>query len=347
MDRKQKILGGLDLAQMVGVEIGPLCGPLVSRQDGEVLYVDHVDTPTLRAKYANDPAVNIDHIVDVDGVWGSNTLSEAIGGRQVDYVVASHVIEHVPDLLGWLNEIAEVLTERGELRLAVPDRRFTFDFLRQESRFADVLNAYLHKARAPLPIEILDFNAEATFVDLASAWRGDMDPAALQRFVSDARAIEVAQDAMIHGNYHDVHCWVFTPRSFAELMRRTALLGLHPYACIAFHDTAFGELEFQVALAKAPDRVKAAETWAHMSAQVRALPEPSLPVVEREAFDHSLAERIAGLEAERDRAQEQIIRLRAERDAAAARVSALESSTSWRISRPLRAIAERIRAKGA
>ncbi len=51
-----------------------------------------------------------------------------------DLLVASHVIEHVPDLITWLREIASVLKPTGQARLAIPDRRYTFDLLRVETQ---------------------------------------------------------------------------------------------------------------------------------------------------------------------------------------------------------------------
>src|SRR5258708_2170191 len=105
MDRKNKLIAGLELKESVGMEIGALCRPVVTRSDGEILYIDHTDSQSLREKYRADPDVNIAEIVDVDGIWGSNTLSDAIGGRKVDYIIASHVIEHVPDLITWLSEL--------------------------------------------------------------------------------------------------------------------------------------------------------------------------------------------------------------------------------------------------
>jgi SAM-dependent methyltransferase len=122
--RRDRLLRGLNIQESVGVEIGPLCWPLVRRSEApNVIYVDHTDTPSLRQKYKDDPHLDVNEIVDVDAVWGRNTLHEAIKGRYVDYVVASHVVEHVPDLVTWLRELAAVLRPTGEVRLAVPDRR--------------------------------------------------------------------------------------------------------------------------------------------------------------------------------------------------------------------------------
>ena len=41
--------------------------------------------------------------------------------------------------MSWLNEIAGVLTTGGQVRLAIPDRRYTFDYARAETTIADVM----------------------------------------------------------------------------------------------------------------------------------------------------------------------------------------------------------------
>jgi predicted SAM-dependent methyltransferase len=74
----------------------------------------------------------------------------------VDYAVASHVVEHVPDLIDWLTEIASVLRSTGELRLIVPDKRFLFDIFRRETSLADVLLSYINNARDAQPHSMLD-----------------------------------------------------------------------------------------------------------------------------------------------------------------------------------------------
>ena len=101
MERRDKMIGGLDIGSLVGIEIGALAFPIVSKLDGDITYVDFTDTQSLRDKYKNSESVPIDNIVEVDAIWGSDTLKQSIGGRLVDYVIASHVIEHVPDLLGY------------------------------------------------------------------------------------------------------------------------------------------------------------------------------------------------------------------------------------------------------
>jgi hypothetical protein len=272
MDRREKILSELDLTKTIGIEIGPLCKPIVTKADGNILYVDHADMMSLRKKYADDPAVNAAEIVEIDAVWGKQTLQKCLKGEKVDYVIASHVIEHVPDMIAWLDEIDAVLRPGGSLRLVVPDRRFSFDYLRRESRLCDIANAYLLKARTPLPIAILDVFISTRQVDLQAAWHGTL-PAELPMVPGhDFRGgMGVASDQIINGNYHDVHCWVFTPRSFAELFAEAAKEGLIRFACDLLYDTETNELEFVAILKPCTDIDRTIESWRRAAASVADL----------------------------------------------------------------------------
>ena len=88
VNRVDKILSHIDPANQSGLKIGALCRPIVARERGPVRYVDHMDTASLRGKYAVDPNVDVDKIVDVSFVWGEKTLPQAVGDERFDYVVA-------------------------------------------------------------------------------------------------------------------------------------------------------------------------------------------------------------------------------------------------------------------
>ena len=263
MDRKAKLLSALDMSTAIGVEIGALCRPIVTRGDGTIYYVDHASTDELRQKYKNDPNVDIDALVHVDAVWGRQSLSEALGGKRVDYVIASHVVEHVPDLVGWFTELGAILKPDGQLRLVVPDKRFTFDLMREESHLSDVLSAYVVRARIPQPQAIIDHIMNVRYdVSAGAIWLGQQSEGRPAHTFADA--IATARDAVANGNYHDVHCWVFTPASFARICRQLVETSLLRMSCIEFFDTERNELEFQVHMQECEDAEHAAGTWKRM-----------------------------------------------------------------------------------
>jgi len=357
-DRRHKILHDLDIAGGEGLEIGPLMWPAVTKDQGRVTYVDFTDTATLRAKYAGSTVVDPALIVEVDAIWGEKTLAQAVGeGRQFDYVVASHVIEHVPDLIAWLNEVAEVLKPGGQIRLVVPDKRFTFDFFRRETELSDVLNAHLLKARRPLPGLILDYCLNFVVVDMVRIWNRQDDVAQLQRAPDwIAKARDWARRSHEDGEYIDIHCWVFTPVGFARLMEQIVAEGLVACRCTSFSDTAENTNEFFVGMAHEPDRAAAIESWRQMQVQAAAGGSQG-------HFDlrGTLAEREkAAIRADLDRAGAELAAVRArlaqvERDLEAARAArtdaegraaAMTQSRSWRYTAMLRRVSDRLGRRG-
>jgi SAM-dependent methyltransferase len=265
LSRREKILGGLDLSSLSGAEIGALASPQVAPAEGRIFYIDHADTPTLRRYYANHANVDKDAIVEVSGVWGEQTLRECVGtGQYFDYVVACHVIEHVPDLITWLDEIRSILKPTGTLRLAIPDRRFTFDYLRPETQPPDVLDAYLRRDRKPQPRTLIEYLSLACDVDVGAAWRGEIEPDKLNRRHSLEFGLNIARDIINNGTYHDAHCWVFTPQSFGRLCVQIAGLNLLSFALERFHDTAKNDLEFFVHLRPCNNATEIADSFRPM-----------------------------------------------------------------------------------
>jgi SAM-dependent methyltransferase len=264
-ERREKLLQGLDIESGVGVEIGALSRPFIRREKGKVIYVDYTDSATLRETYKNDPFVDTDQIVDVDGIWGENTLRNAIRGQYVDYVVASHVIEHVPDLITWLREISSILKPQGEVRLIVPDRRFTFDCAREDTRLSDVMLSYLVQARIPQPHSLIDYALNVVKVGGRDIWTGRTTRERAEKCHHWQEALRLGRDAMENGTYHDTHCWTFTPISFARLMRDLSDTGLIDFACEGFHDTIYNGGEFFVSLRRSNNREHILASWAGMA----------------------------------------------------------------------------------
>ncbi len=269
--RRRQILKGLDVSALVGVEIGPLDKPLVRKSEGRIFYVDHCDTDTLKALWATDARIDTS-VLHVDAVWGQSSLrtallSAGLTAPGADYVVASHVVEHVPDLVTWLQEVRDVLGPNGTLRLAVPDRRYSFDYLRRTSTLAEVGDAHVRKRRVPSAGRVLDFALNMAVVDCAAAWRGQIKPQTLVRGYSVGDAFILAREAE-EGKYHDVHCWVFTPLSFAVLMGELTRAGMLQWVCEWLVPTERNTLEFFVSLRPTDSAAEAEASWAAAEASL-------------------------------------------------------------------------------
>ncbi|MBN1264373.1 MAG: class I SAM-dependent methyltransferase [Anaerolineales bacterium] len=251
MSRIDKILRRIPLHTSKGLEIGPLANPVVKKSENvSIRYVDYADSDSLRKKYADDPNVETSRIVEVDDQWGEKSLVDLYGPEAFDYVIASHVIEHVPDMIGWLQEIAEILKEGGLLSLAVPDKRYTFDLQRPVSTPGAFIEAYLRKSIQPGPQAVFDHHALAADVGALAAWKETILINDLRPYHSPREAYEKAALAFSSGVYEDSHVWIFTPSSFLDVLQIFCRLGLCDFVVEDFLDTARNQIEFFVVLKK-------------------------------------------------------------------------------------------------
>jgi SAM-dependent methyltransferase len=355
---RDSVRAGIPAPEASVLEIGPLYRPFFLKSETDVIYVDHADTDTLREKYRVGHGFDVKDIVHVDAVWGNNSLVEC-AGRQVDYVIASHVIEHVPDLITWFKELQAVLKPEGEIRLVVPDKRYTFDYTRRETALQDLIDPYARRTRRPLPANIFDHIAYVKEVDIAQAWDKPLDSDKLTSLHSYEMAMSLVEDALSTENYHDVHCWVFTPHSFATLMLEAAEHGLLNLECVDFSDTPHYSLEFIVFVRPSSDVNVIKDSWKKMQQAVRvSVDYPEIfasikkGVAPKGVFDGgslsreiqlaaALGECQSGLESAQEelaRTKQELVASREELGLAKLQNSAYERSRSWRLTAPLRAI---------
>jgi len=219
--------------QARGVEIGPSYRPTFPKAEGfQITVVDHCPTDELRAKYAADgnvPASLVEQIEEVDVVWHGAGYRDQPGMPQaVDFVVASHVIEHVVDVCGFLKDCGGLLREGGVLLLAIPLRRCIMDCYRPASTLGDILLAHV----MPWAYEIKSRLDEAWFHALlgsGGAWAiEDLRAAARAgRMPVPIHSVDAAGDVWRHGvadspteskPYRDAHRWVFDPETFEEII---------------------------------------------------------------------------------------------------------------------------------
>jgi hypothetical protein len=244
-DRAATLTKNLKLEKQ-GLEIGPLDKPIVPKKGTRVLYADHLPTDKLRDKYRGDQLVRNDHIQGVDIVFGPSGIKDAVGRRRFNYVLASHVIEHIPNPLGWFNEIYEFMEPGGILSLAIPDKRYCFDRLRGLTTATDWIGAWLQKTTRPTPVQILDALSNEVNHDGNGIWQENIDPDDLTHVCDPREALRVALEALDSNEYRDVHCWVFTPRSFCNLLRRLSVFGLLNFYVANFHDSVGHEFFIQL-----------------------------------------------------------------------------------------------------
>jgi predicted SAM-dependent methyltransferase len=278
--KRDRAFANVDISGMRGVEVGPLSRPLILKSESEVYYLDHCSADELRKKYFGDPLVKAEDIVEVDFISHGSPLVELLGDKApVDYILASHVIEHVPDLIGWLTEMRGALREGGYLALIVPDKRFTFDVYRRPSAYEEITAAYIEKRQRPGLRCIMDHFANVVKADTWKLWE-DYDLVENLEFHHGPEFLKLAAEHYEEGRYIDVHCWVFTPWYFLQLMGKiVASTGLG-FDLDHFQVTPSHDLEFYVRLKRVGSSTTNWEREAINAKQSALWPKKSGPAVQ-------------------------------------------------------------------
>lgn len=241
--RRRFLAPHLPVDDPVVLEVGALDDPMFAPSEGRVLFADFFTAEELRARHAGD-ARRAERIVPVDYVLRDRTLSEVVD-RPVDVTVANHVIEHLPDPIGWLREVRGLAAPGGLVFLAVPDRGYTFDHFKPRSDAVDWLRAHETGATRPDRWQILRHLYYHARVDPRAAWEGELPADHLHR-IAMPDAIERA--GALAERHTDVHCWVFTRASFETILADLSATGLIPWSVVAMSDVAPGSNEFLVVL---------------------------------------------------------------------------------------------------
>ena len=106
-----------------GIEIGPLQSPLALRPDTHVRYADHLSLGDARASY---PELNRLPLVSPTIICSPAALAP-VAERSVDFVIANHVVEHVPKPLAALHEWLRVVRPGGYLYVAISEYEGPFE----------------------------------------------------------------------------------------------------------------------------------------------------------------------------------------------------------------------------
>jgi predicted SAM-dependent methyltransferase len=185
-----------------GLEIGCLHTRL--NVDANVRIVDFQDTETLRKNYKNDPNVNVDDIWPVDIVTNAWDLSK-VSDNSVDFVMSSHVLEHLPNPAIAIKEWLRVVKSGGIVFFIVPDMRHTFDKKRKLTPVSVLIEKYNSKT------DQVTYETYEEFINMV-----DSHTDKSKEFITNA-----------HKDQINIHVHTFTEESLVEFCNIMAdILGL-------------------------------------------------------------------------------------------------------------------------
>lgn len=176
-----------------GLEIGPLHRPMTKHEKMQVDYVDRCTVAELREHY---PELKDLPLVEPQIISDAETL-EAVKDNSYDFLIASHVIEHMKNPILSLQNWLRVIKPGGLIYMLVPDKRVTFDAKRVRTLVSHIILDYY------APSSVRDFEH---YVDYAVHVHNQE----LDKAITEAKRL-VDTDYSIH--YH-----VFMPSDVMSLL---------------------------------------------------------------------------------------------------------------------------------
>jgi predicted SAM-dependent methyltransferase len=243
IDRRNLALHNLNLSG-VGLEVGPSHSPLAAGESGlDVRVLDFLDREGLIEKYRAE-GVDTSKISRVDYVWQGEAYKDLVGEQRFDWVLASHVLEHVPDVVAFLNGCDEILADGGVISLIIPDKRCVFDHFRPPAGLQQILDAHIEKRIKPTVGTVVEAVAMAATRGGQITWFLESDGDLAIRH-PEADASQLMQMAMQPG-YNDVHVWAFTPMRLRAVLHDLWAMGILGVRELSFTGTIGCEFFLQL-----------------------------------------------------------------------------------------------------
>ncbi len=234
-----------------GLEVAPYFDPLTDKTQLNVLYADCLSTEQIRKKASENPDLRTFAVPDIAIVWTpGKALRDCIStGVSFDFAVASHVLEHVPNPVGWLNEILQVMKVGSVLAIILPDKPATSHYMRQETTDSELVGWWLERPAIPTPSQVYDLlsNGYQRKDGEPLKFMKNFSASQLRRSYEDHEVMNFTLWSFNERHYLDVHCSVWTPERFVSAMKRMGALDLLNVEVSDFNSQ---ELDFAVHLTK-------------------------------------------------------------------------------------------------
>jgi SAM-dependent methyltransferase len=205
-----------------GIELGALASPLPLSRGARVRFVDRLSVDELRAHY---PELADVELVQPNLLDDGETLT-SIPDASLDFVAASHFIEHTENPIGTLRNQLRKIRPHGVLFLVVPDKRATFDAPRAVTTIEHLLRDDREGPEWSRRSHYEEWVREANGVAPEEV------EATVQRLLDQA---------------YSIHFHVWTPAAFLDLLRYSAAELELPFELLAFERSY---AEFVVVLGK-------------------------------------------------------------------------------------------------
>lgn len=227
------------------LEISPLSNPQLNAKSPGYYSVDAYDAKGLSEKYKNDSGIKSEKIIEPNFVVTNHDYSKIT--EKFNCVFSSHNIQHAPCVVSFLNNLESILDSNGSINLVIPDKRYCFDYFKNETSIYDVIQLYHDKPSKPRLSDVLRMKIQSTHNDSQAHWDANGHGVDLTEIELPKRYAAILKEYET-GKYIDAHVSYFTPASFMSIINVLKDMRLINLKIHRLYHTLNGALEFYVIL---------------------------------------------------------------------------------------------------
>lgn len=239
------------------LEFGPLTRCLLDRKKYKnYFFADIRSTEEVKNLYSGNEylkrtgiEVNTDDVIDIDFVVKGSYKDTFKNVEKFDYVIVSHVLEHIPNLLDFFIDVQNILKRNGEIIIIYPDRRFSFDHFRSDSKFSDIYDVW-KGSKTGVARQTLDFYTNVIPENNPVKFWNIDEEVPLCSKVRETKGLDVYNTVKKGKQEDDIHYWPFSDFSFIKFLRDCKVYDIFPFTIKTFVPTQKNTQEFLVILSK-------------------------------------------------------------------------------------------------
>lgn len=197
--RRKLLLKLVDLDQSTGLEIGACDLPTVGPGFGSCQFADFRSSQEMIDMWnlPNDSVMPVSFLLS-----RVKPLDHQISAR-FDYVIACHVLEHIPDPISYILELKALLRPQpgGVIFITLPDKRTTLDATRPSTTIERLVANFHENVKRPHLADVLEFHRH--WVGYANG----PEPLRIREAYDYAKTAILADDVDAHCNvWEDEEC---------------------------------------------------------------------------------------------------------------------------------------------
>ena len=236
------------------LEFGPLIRPVVEKKNyPNIYFADVRSTEDIKKLYTSNDYmeatgidVDINSVAEIDYVVTKSYTETFKNEEKFDVVYLSHVIEHMPDIIFFLKDVANILKEDGKLVLIYPDARYCFDHFRNGTTFVDAYDVYVSDEKNKKAV--FDFTYNVVHENSPEFFWGSDDVVKILPKNNFKDAVKTYDNAEQNDLPEDVHFWPFSDYQFVKFLYDMDRAGMLDFDISLFHETQINTQEFMIVL---------------------------------------------------------------------------------------------------